>query len=208
MTADSKLNRQLPRYNICETYEFSETAILCSCKEERVISTQRLGPIKVDYASKALHKSSCKIHAAKREEWKTVILFGMRPFVNRTIELIFESSVGAGGSSCSCHIKLYRTVIRDLSPAFQRFESLYRTPIEKCYENFTETMRKWTRIGWGYDQWSCCELSDDSLLASLDSLPENLEGMIRSGKANPTDRDQHGNTLIHVSNQGSLVLFI
>lgn len=220
MTADRTLNRQRPCHDMREINTFSEAVILCSCGEKRFTSTRCYGPIKAEYASKILHEPSCKIVTKTREERNTTIEFSMRPFVNKTIELMFRSSLGAGGSSCSREIKSYRTVSRLLSPAFLKFESLNCLRWESSYEIFTDLMKpnRSTIFPMGYPtvtfydftlkQPILCHYSDDILLAWLDGLPETLEEIFRSGVAHPTDRDEFGNTLIHVSDRGSPVLFV
>ena len=203
-----------------EINTFSEAVILCSCGEKRSTSTRCYGPIKAEYASKILHEPSCKIFTKTREKRNTTIKFSMRPFVNKTIELVFRSSLGAGGSSFSRNIKSHRTVSRRLSPAFHKFESLNCLPGESSYEIFTDLMKEnrftispighpaVTFYDLTFKQPILCHYSDDVLLAWLDGLPETLERIFRSGEAHPTDRDEFGNTLIHVSDRGSPVLFV
>ena len=210
MTADSTLTRQPPCNDMRETYTFLE-AVTCSCREKEATSTRCLGPIKAEYTSKILHEPSCKILTKTREERKTTVKFSMRPFVNKTIELVLRSSFGAGGSSYSRQIKSHRTVSRLLSPAFQKFESLNCLRWESSYEIFTDLMKSRapaflvdvpsvTQCDFTHEQSILCHSSDDIILARLDGLPETLEEIFRSGKAHPADRDEFGNTFIHVSN--------
>ena len=186
---------------------------MCSCGAKRAISTGYFGPIKVEYTSKIAHEPSCKVFTKTREERKTTIIFSMRPFVNRMIELVFRSSYGAGGSFYSRQIKSNRIVSRRLSPAFQEFESFNCLRLESSHKIFTDLVTQRDRdlfFGRGtptlaqyelpYEQLLLCHYSDDIILAWLDGLPKTMEKIFQSGDAHPADRDEFGNTLIHVSN--------
>ena len=218
VAADSTLNEQ-PRHGMYKINTSSEAVTLCSCGEKRFISNRSYGPVKAEYASKIFHEPWCKIFAKRREKRRTTIKFSMRPFVNRTIELVFHSSLGVGGSSRSREIKSHRTVSRLLSPAFQKFESLNCLGWISSHKMFTDLMEKIPTVfsmatpivrqcGFMLKQSLLCRYSDDILLAWLNDLPETLEEIFRSGEAHPTDRDEFGNTLIHVSNRGALFLFV
>lgn len=207
------LNRQSRCHDIRETYTSWEAGTLCSCGEKRATSTRCFGPIKVEYMLKIAHEPSCKVFTKIREERKTTIKFSMRPFINQTIELVLRSSYGTGGPFNSCNIKFHRIVSRRLSPAFQKFESFNCLPLESSYKIFRDlvTLRDSdTPFSIGtptvaqyelpYDQSLLCHYSDDIILAWLDGLPKTLEEIFQSGDAHPADRDEFGNTLIHVSN--------
>lgn len=212
------LNRQPTCDDMRKTYTFWEPVTLCSCrKRQQAISTRHFGPIKTEYTSKIFHKPSCKISTKTREERKTAMKFSMKPFVNKTIEMAFRSSFGTGGPSYSTQIKSYRTVSRLLSPAFQKFESLNCLRWESSHGIFTDLMTASTlgfpkpsviHNDFTYDSSLLCPYPDDVILAQLDGLPETLEKLFRSGEAHPTDRDEFGNTLIHVRKQRSLLLFV
>ena len=209
------VSQQPPDHNMRERHVPFMEMPKCSCKEKRTISVKLLGPIKAEHTSKILHDPSCTIFTKEREERKNTIKISMRPFVNKTIELVFWSAFGAGGSSSSREIKSYKTVSRVLSPAFQKFESLNCLRWESSYEIFTSLMRynaksrrdpSVTLCNFAYKQSLLCDYPDDIMIASLDGLPEALDEIFRSGKAHPTDRDEFGNTLVHVSHHISLVL--
>lgn len=144
----------------------------------------------------------------------------MKPFLDKTYELILQSSSGAGGSSFSRTLKSFRTVGRLSSPAFKIFDAFNNLGSEDCTETFKKLMVYQTkqnplRIQRGkggdityqtwhsterliYDAALICPHPEEGIVVWLQALPIVLEEIFRSGDSLPTDRDEFGNTLLHV----------
>lgn len=192
------------------------TAQDCSCQTKKMTLSSRFGPLETRYASTIFHERSCPWFWVKGRQSDYKIRISMKPFVDRTVELLFSTSHWAGGSTISRTLKTYQTVSRQLSPAFQLFEELNAIDTE---EGFLETFFSLFR-GYREDMaWTMGEgqgtktrtttitylspvyevLQTEVISAWLESVPRRLEALFASGSAQPTDTDEFGNTLLHVS---------
>jgi hypothetical protein len=193
----------------------------CSCETKKMTLSSHFGPLKTRYASTTFHERSCQWSWVKGSQSDYRIRISMKPFVCRTIELLLNTSHWAGGSTISGTLKTYRTVPRQLSPAFQLFEELNAINTESgSYGMLLRLDRRYaedmatsvTRSGGkthiktsecaievNYPRPFTEELQTESVLAWLKSVPSRLEALFASGAAQPTDTDEFGNTLLHVS---------
>ena len=180
-----------------------------------------MGPFETTSTSTTFHEPTCPVFAQTRWRNEYAIKLNMKPFLKKTYELILQSSFGAGGSSFSRTLKSYRTVSRVHSPAFQlfdRFNDLGETDYMEVFRDLTDqqnesnahrfqltpggghTVRTWTTTNsFTYDASLICPDPEEDLAEVLELFPKILEEIFRSGDSLPTDRDEFGNTLLHVS---------
>ena len=168
-------------------------------------------PLLVDYTGHA------KYRGKQQQSWHTLTLC-LFPLLRKTIDIVFRSKFGAGGFSLSQTIRSYNTVRRSESLAFYLFDDLPNICAKasnnrnlvsrtRLFGNFQGLyLKKSDSIPWFeinayedsisrvYYKWNKAVIKTE-----LDQIYEKLRNGFQDGHAYATDKDENGNTLLHVS---------
>lgn len=172
----------------------------CNCRTTSLLSTYRRGPfgLKVEYSSQ--HSSSCRYHRLGKQFWRYATSARLLPFVQKTLELNLSLTSGAGFFSIAPLLRAYCTVKRSESPVF------------KLFDEFPGRCGTKIRYGWDYPDDGSVLLTDEGcrevfqyiwdlpiVKTELIHLIETLDVSFKTKMAPGADKDENGNTLLHVS---------
>jgi hypothetical protein len=172
----------------------------CNCWPSILESTYRRGPfcIKIEYSSQ--HRSSCRYHQSGRQSWRYAASARLLPFVQKTVELGLSLTSGAGFFSIAPLLAAYCTVKRSDSPIFKLFDEFpdrCATRILMSSPNFDAFSPYWvvddvaTALQCNWD----LPMVKSELIHLIKTLEMNFEHKSGSG----SDKDENGNTMLHVS---------
>ena len=141
---------------------------------------------------------------AHKRRWECSLILKLVPFVQKTAKFTIVASFGTGGASIGQNLSFFNTVQRAKSPAFILIDSL----VEKCTRILSgkaaldyskthpnrHTFKRPSGEGHVCYQWDL-----DTTKVELDRVYVDLCKLFDNGYASPTDRDEVGNSLLHVS---------
>ena len=153
---------------------------VCACSKIRRSSSSRPIPgIGFEYESKADHLPGCPLTSYATESWSYTVSFAFLPLVTKTVALTVGAKRQGGGWSISPALSVYATVRRADSPMFRVFDEALNEEHNQR-SSFSRTV---------YLTW---------LRAEYGRIKRLLLDMMASGTGSLTDKDEKGNTLLHV----------
>lgn len=170
----------------------------CNCLSSSLSSSYIRGPfgIKVEYSSQ--HRPSC--HYYRTGKWSSRYAASARllPFVQKTVELGMSLTFGAGCFSIAPRLSASCTVKRSESSVFKLFdEFLLRCPIRILHSS-SDFSQEYVFYEPGNEfLWFDCGIP--AVKNELINLINNLEVTIHRKTGSGSDKDEHGNTVLHVS---------
>jgi hypothetical protein len=174
----------------------------CNCWSSSLLSTYQHGPfgIKVEYSSQ--HHSSCRYHRLGKQSWRYAASARLLPFVQRTVELGLSLTSGAGYFPIAPLLNAYCTVKRSESPIFKLFDDFPDRCGKKIWRDspgvdFDYIPPFWLENDSATDiqyNWDLPMLKTE-MIRLIKTLEINFENKSGSG----SDKDEYGNTMLHVS---------
>ncbi len=200
------------------------TTTNCTCAKKKVSWSRRHGPLRTQYTSTTFRVQTCPYRLAQSS---FLFQVNMTPFVNRTMEVLLSTRHGAGGSTISQTLRTYHTVSRQYSPAFPLFEELSGLLagagfyselfifVQKHEEKLAKTVVRsgiTTTISTSEETLTATycaslamEMGREAVSSWVRSIPQRLDVLFATGAARPTNKDEFGNYLLHVSGFGTLL---
>jgi len=172
----------------------------CSCQKPIVMagSSFRSGIYRT--GSTSSHGLDCPYYRVGQRRVSFTARMQLLPIVQKTFELTFATTHGAGSWSISPSMKLYNTVDRSKSPLFKAFDNFIN-----MHSHFVDRLSAgrvsslFMRVS--YDRRARAiefKLGEIELRRMLCSLLQDLTGLFSAGQSRASDKDQYGNTMLHV----------
>jgi hypothetical protein len=126
-----------------------------------------------DVVTESPHQENCAFFVAnlKSSQKRTLSFTGIAKLLNSAIQLSLCTTTGAGGFSISPSLRYFHIVDEKTAPAFQVLD-----------------------LVWSYGGY---KLSKTEQEFCLKAVLQKLQEIFRSGRANPTDVNQGGYSMLH-----------
>jgi len=171
---------------------------LCNCPVSNLSSSYVCGPfgIKAEYSSQ--HRPSCPYFRSGRQSWRYAASAQLLPLVQKTVELGLSLTSGAGFFSISPLLNAYCTVERSKSPIFRLFDEFphryaKKSSLDSARFRWDHYYNDRSREIFSLD-WDIPMVKD-----GLTTLTKNVEAAISRKEGLGSDKDEGGNTILHVS---------
>lgn len=166
----------------------------CKCRAGASTTRWAYGPVGLRLETQAV--PSCPIHGKKRG-WSFSVEAKLSPFLRGTLDLTLGLICGTKGCEIARPLTFKSTVKRSESPIFQLFDRFIETwgtlrPFEPCRSTgqLVTINSSWFGLSW-----------DEELLSKgFSHLIHGIVHSIESNQASGSDVDEHGRTLLMVSN--------
>lgn len=169
----------------------------CTCVRQQ--SVHGIGPLGISYDFRTPNATKCTYHKPNWRSWRYSLSARLLPILQKTVEITFDATSGAGGSSINPSLRFFGTVEREKSPAFQLFDGFPDRCARRIYNSTTNIM-----------ECQFCHLDDegglflfdwdlDLLQAEMPELCREISRLLSIGCGPASYSDEYGNTLLHVS---------
>jgi len=184
--------------------------LVCTCKGPRQRTSRRYGFVSLDYGSRSMHWRSCPFVGANKKLSHYAISLNMAPFVQRTVVIGLDSTVQGGSVSIAPSIKLFATVKRSDSEIFKLFDTFPDHCSEKHFyqapgSRFQDLLESQVHVEQIASQGNTLEFlfawDIDAVRTQLRLLARKLLQVATEGNGTLGDRDEGGNTILHVRMQ-------
>jgi hypothetical protein len=166
----------------------------CSCNLIRLRSFTKIGPINISTQYQQPHEPACLFYSWQERLWHSKARVSLLPFFLKSLEITFTARYGAGGHAISPHLAVYNTVKRLESPAFQLFDHLHSSCCKHLSPWCNRSFRQDTTCRYlGECLWDLAAVEE-----YLPTIIPRLYEYMCNGQASVKDKDEYGNTLLHV----------
>lgn len=167
----------------------------CFCRSAQSRSVTRRGRFLVVNESETQHQSNCRCYSGRKRIWRYILAVQLLPLLHRTLAVTFTATRGTGGCSIGVFLNHYRTVDRSKSELFKLFDNLPGTLKKRQVKGVEEGKIVFARTA-DIDILShFYELEDPG--NAVNELLQSFVELLYHGHG--WDKDQHGNTVLHVS---------
>lgn len=182
---------------------------LCTCRLIRDTSTRGPRSLRLEYQASSTHSPSCTYAKNAEKTWKYTLSVLLLPLSKKTVAFTFSASFQGGGFCIAPLLSVYPTVQRSSSPVFQEFDLI---PMRCAYfairstghhsrsvsrQSYTESITYGgirDQNGYRFDVYWNLSL----LKSQLGALIRNILEAESFGAGSLSDKDEFGNTLLHV----------
>jgi hypothetical protein len=195
----------------------------CSCQRTHVVNHSTPG--KVSYRSEyyADHDRTCRFYYVGRRGTSSTIMLQLLPFLQKTVEFTFGVNYGAGAWSIAPPVRYYASVERSKSPLFRAFDDFiatwstrvvhyrhkYTPESQRLVLGKVTSFRATTPFPATTSFHTIQSFPDPDIIfqfhLGMPELKEKLNLLARelgskfvAHDASASDKDQHGNTMLHV----------
>lgn len=103
----------------------SSRTFRCTCKLQVYQRSQAFGPARFIYESSVNHNFQCPMYALRTQSTATGFTINTWPLLSASVEVLFQTTTGAGGYAFSPTLKYHAVVRRSKTPAFVLFDELW-----------------------------------------------------------------------------------
>lgn len=194
-------------WNIDRRRRVKKNECICTCVRKHFV--RRIGPFGIADDFRAAHATKCSKHRSHWGSWSYSFSVQLLPIVQRTVEITFGTTFGAGGSSIGTSLRYFGTVERLKSPAFQLFDDFPDRCACRSYCNGRDMDEPYMHL-LEDSQFVQIEVQGDYskfyfdwdlklLEAEIPELCRELSRLLSTGRSSASYSDQYGNTILHVS---------
>lgn len=174
---------------------------LCSCQQSLAMvgSGFKSGSFRTDAFSS--HRLNCPHYRIGQRGVSFTVRMQLLPVLQKTFEVTLAAAHGAGAWSISPSMKLYNTVERSKSPLFQAFDNFISMHSQIVSVVSANSVHSYYIDSPRHPIWSDrieFKLGEIELRRKLRSLIRDLTGLFGTGQSRASDKDQYGNTMLHV----------
>ena len=181
----------------------------CKCNQVNVRkqSAWRKGPFTVEYDFRAAHVTQCPYYRLHRRSWSYSLSARLLPFVQRAVQITFEATFGAGGSSIGPSLRYFGVVDRSNSPAFQLFDDFpdrcacriypFRRTFDQGIYRVSEG-QSW-QLEKSSHEYFYFKWDPELLKTEIPKLRRDLSLLLSTDRSSAAYSDKFGNTLLHAS---------
>ena len=176
----------------------------CNCRPVQQCSARQRGRFGTEFWSESQHHPHCQYYRSWQRSRTWTFKAQLLPFLHKTIALTLGSTYGAGSYSLAPSLRVYTTVKRSKSYLFKLFDEFPGRCARRRYH-----------LDYSYDEMNLFETSDclsyftydwdlELTKTHLEDLYHGLRDGLSQGIATGSDKDEIGNTILHVKNSLAL----
>lgn len=177
--------------------------MFCDCRSRNFSSFYGRGALRIEIGHSYEHQESCPYHSLGKQSWRYTVSARLLPFVQRTVALGLSLTSGSGCFSIAPLLNAYCTVERSKSPVFKLFDdfpSRCARQLELGFGSEKGVRSPMVRDGRGdfRFEWDMSEVE-----IALSNLHTALATVFLDKLGSGSDKDENGNTVLHVSSNDS-----
>lgn len=171
---------------------------LCFCQRSLVVAGSDFRALSYRTECLGSHGPNCTRYRTGQRGGSFTIRLQLLPLFQKTFEITLGATHGAGAWSISHSMKLYNTVERSKSPLFRAFDNFISIHSHFVWEASAGSVHSWYVLAPGPNQSIEFYLDRAALKQELRTFIRDLTRLFVAGKSGASDKDQYGNTILHV----------